>query len=131
MRRMTESTTDPATAKTADGKATDWKTTRVALKWCCRTSHDRWRAVGDAVLARGSEQAHDLGAGKATIEVHRNRTHRERMSRCLAEDPIRFWDLVYKYWRARGPHDGASREEIDLDEFRGELERREAGDRSD
>ncbi len=100
-----------------------WKTTRIALKWCARTSHRRWNLVGECVLARGHEKAYDLEAGQKLIGIHRNRNHCESMNICLQEDPIRFWDLVYKYWRARGPHDGVSRETIDLDEYRDELEK--------
>lgn len=99
-----------------------WNTTKIALKWCCRTTHDKWRRVGHGVLDRGLEAAADLTAGREVIAIHANRDHRSAMERCLGEDSIRFWDLVYKYWRARGPHDGASRETIDLDKYKAELE---------
>ncbi|MEM7163927.1 MAG: hypothetical protein AAF581_00600 [Planctomycetota bacterium] len=97
--------------------ASAWQTTRIALKWNCRTSHNKWRRVGDAVLARGFEQGADLTAGEQLIANHKNSGHRDKMTACLHEDPILFWDLVYKYWRARGPHDGLSRETINVDEF--------------
>ncbi len=99
-----------------------WQTSRVALKWNCRTQHDRWKLVGGAILVRGTEQSLDLSAGQVIIEGHKNRDHRTAMKACLSEDPIRFWDLVYKYWRPRGPHDGLSRETINLDSLKGELE---------
>ena len=95
-----------------------WKTTRIVLKWCCRTDHERWQKVGHGILKRGFESAKELGAGEAVIAIHNNREHRSTLTRCLGEDPIRFWDLVYKYWRARGPHDGASRETIDLERYK-------------
>ena len=98
-----------------------WKTTRIVLKWCCRTDHDRWKKVGEGILARGFESAKDLDAGAAVIKVHNNREHRKSLTECLESDPIRFWDLVYKYWRPRGPHDGASRETIDLADFKDRL----------
>jgi len=92
-----------------------WTTVRVALKWCCRTRHRRWKAIGEAVLNRGFEETGSLEAGVQAINVHTNRANRVVMEQCLAEDPARFWDMVYKYWRSRGPHDGISRETIDLD----------------
>ncbi|MCA8959973.1 MAG: hypothetical protein KDC38_05650 [Planctomycetes bacterium] len=99
-----------------------WRTTSIALKWCTRTTHEKWRQVGLGVLQRGLEQRGDVDAGRQVIAVHGNRHHRALMERCLEEDTGRFWDLVYKYWRPRGPHDGVSRESIDLAEFREELE---------
>lgn len=99
-----------------------WETARIVLKWCCQTSHDKWKRVGAAVLTRGFETAMDLAAGQAVIEVHNHREHRGSLEECLREDPIRFWDLVYQYWRVRGPHDGESRETIDLRRFKDRLE---------
>lgn len=99
-----------------------WKTTRIVLKWSCRTSHDRWKKVGLAILARGFETADSVSAGEELISTAPNRDHRAALERCLQEDPGRFWDEVYKYWRARGPHDGLSRETIDLSEFKSDLE---------
>ncbi len=106
----------------SEPKSNPWKTTSVALKWCCRTSHEKWRQVGHAVLERGFEPPSELHAGRQAVAVHGNRHHRAVMEACLEEDPGRFWDLVYKYWRARGPHDGVSREAIDLEQYRPELE---------
>lgn len=92
-----------------------WQTTRIALKWNCRTGHNKWKHVGEAILARGFEESTATAAGMQLISNHKHREHRATMEHCLMDDPILFWDLVYKYWRARGPHDGASRETIDLE----------------